>query len=211
LRPKLILASTSPRRREIFARLGLPFESIAPTFEELSDDVRDVKEETLFFAESKARSVMHGLKNHIVIGSDTLIAYQGQKIGKPENAEAAKTILKMLQGRSHEIYTAVFVMDVSGHTQASSLEKVKVRMHEMSEAEIEDYVATKEPLDKAGAYAVQGIGSRFIRELKGDRLAAIGLPLGVLARFLSERGFTLPENLLKIERIRIDGFKPETD
>lgn len=200
LRPELILASTSPRRREIFARLVLPFEIIAPTFEEVSEDGWDVKEEVASFAEKKARSVADHLKNHIVIGSDTLIAYQGKKIGKPEDAEAAKATLKMLQGQSHEIYTAVFVIDTRNGSSAASLEKVSVCMHEMSDVEIADYVATGEPLDKAGAYAVQGLGRRFIRELQGDRLAAIGLPLLMLARFLSERGFVIPENLHEIQK-----------
>jgi len=195
LQAKLILASTSPRRREIFARLGLSFEVVSPTFEEVSDVTWDIKKEVTSFAENKARSIADHLDNHIVIGSDTLIAYQGKKIGKPENAEAAKATLKMLQGQSHEIYTAVFVLDTTNGSSASSLETVEVCMHEMSETEIADYVATKEPLDKAGAYAVQGIGSRFIRTLKGDRLAAIGLPLGMLARFLSERGFVVPKNM----------------
>ncbi len=197
LLPKLILASTSPRRREIFARLRLPFEVVAPTFEEVSDDVCDAKEEVAAFAENKARSVTDHYKHHIVIGSDTLISFQGQKIGKPEDAIAALATLKILQGCTHEIYTAVFVIDTRDNSSMSSLEKVTVCMHEMSAAEIENYVATKEPLDKAGAYAVQGIGSRFIRELKGDRLAAIGLPLDILARFLAERGFSVPENFKK--------------
>lgn len=199
LRPKLILASTSPRRREIFGYLALPFEVMAPTFEEITDDRRDVKEEVVSFAEGKARSVAAHCKNHIVIGSDTLIAYQGKKIGKPENAEAAKATLKMLQGQSHEIYTAVFVIDTTNDSSATSLETVEVCLHKMSDAEITDYVATKEPLDKAGAYAVQGLGRRFIRELKGDRLAAIGLPLLMLTRFLSERGFILPKNFHEIQ------------
>jgi len=199
LLPKLILASTSPRRREIFARLGLPFEVISPTFEEVSEMAWDIKKEVISFAESKARSIADHLTNHIVIASDTLIAYQGKKIGKPENPEAARTTLKMLQGQSHEIYTAVFVLDTTNGSHVSFLEKVDVQMYKMCEAEIADYVATKEPLDKAGAYAVQGLGSRFIRELKGDRLAAIGLPLVMLARFLSERGFVVPENIENIK------------
>ncbi len=197
--PKLILASTSPRRREIFACLGLPFEIISPTFEEVSNMAWDIKKEVMSFAESKARSIADPLTSHIVIASDTLIAYQGKKIGKPKNPEAASATLKMLQGQSHEIYTAVFVVDTTNGSCASSLEKVDVYMHKMCEAEIADYVATKEPLDKAGSYAVQGLGSRFIRELKGDRLAAIGLPLVMLAHFLSERGFVVPENIESIK------------
>lgn len=192
---KLVLASTSPRRREILSQLGIPFEVMIPTFEEISDKRRDAKEEALFFAEGKARAVAKGLKNHIVIGSDTLIVFEGRKIGKPQDAQDARAILKSLQGQAHQIFTAVFIIDTTNGSREAALETVDVRLHRISDTDIADYVATKEPLDKAGAYAVQGKGRRFIRSLKGDRLAAIGLPLGMISRFLSARGFRIPKAL----------------
>ena len=186
---RLILASTSPRRKALLARLNLPFEVISPAFDEVSLDDFSAKEEALAFAEGKARSVAQGLKKGIVIGSDTLIEWEGKKIGKPRDAADAKRILCDLQGRSHVIWTGVFLMDMSDGTTEGLVEKVTVTLFPMSAAEIEDYVETGEPLDKAGAYAVQGVGRKFIRSLQGDPLAAIGLPLRPIRRFLKSRNW----------------------
>lgn len=186
---KLILASTSPRRKALLARLNLPFEVISPAFDEVSFDNFSAKEEALAFAEGKARSVAQGLKEGIVIGSDTLIEWEGKKIGKPRDAADAKRILCDLQGRSHVIWTGVFLMDMSDGTREGLVEKVTVTLFPMSAAEIEDYVRTGEPLDKAGAYAVQGVGRKFIRSLQGDPFAAIGLPLRPIRRFLKSRNW----------------------
>ncbi len=189
---KLILASTSPRRREILSRLQIPFDVIPPTYEEDSDARLSAKEEALLFAEGKARSVALDQKNAIVIGSDTLIEYQSQKIGKPENPLKAKETLQRLQGKTHHIWTAVFLIDTSDGTTQAIIEKIEVALFPMTDVEIEAYIKTGEPLDKAGSYAVQGIGRKFIRELKGDVLAAIGLPLQSIMPFLHQRNFVLP-------------------
>jgi len=181
---ELILASSSPRRREILARLQIPFRVISPCFNETSNPALSAEEEAIAFSEGKARSVARDLQNAIVIGSDTLIECDQKKIGKPKNAEEAKQILQGLQGRSHCIWTAVFMIDTLHKRSETSICKIEVSMKSMTETEICDYVATGEPLDKAGAYAVQGEGRRFIRELKGDYLAAVGLPLEAITRFV---------------------------
>ncbi len=182
---QLILASTSPRRREILARLQIPFCVVPPCFDEISDPALSPKEEAICFAEGKARSVADGLSNAIVIGSDTLIECRQKKVGKPKDARQAKDILRGLQGRSHCIWTAVFMIDTLQNRSEVSVCKIEVSMKSMTETEICDYVATGEPLDKAGAYAVQGAGRRFIQELKGDYLAAVGLPLEAITRFVA--------------------------
>ncbi len=184
---RLILASTSPRRKALLARLNIPFEVMSPAFDEVSLDDFSAKEEVLAFAEGKARSVAKGLSGCIVIGSDTLIEWEGKKIGKPKDAADAKRILCDLQGRSHVIWTGVFLMDTSDGTAQGLVEKVVVTLFPISNAEIEDYIKTGEPLDKAGAYAVQGMGRKFIRSLQGDPLAAIGLPLRPIRPFLKSR------------------------
>ncbi|MFQ5588855.1 MAG: Maf family protein [Nitrospiria bacterium] len=184
---KLVLASTSPRRKEILARLGLPFEIIAPDFEEVSNDALSAKEEALQFARGKARSVATKFQNAVVIGSDTLIACEGEKIGKPKDACDAEGILQKLQGRAHLIWTAVVIVETPDQMTHEFVEKVEVRLNPMTEVEIDDYIQTGEPLDKAGCYAVQGIGARFIQSLEGDRLAAIGLPLAPISAFLKSR------------------------
>lgn len=187
LQTKLVLASTSPRRKDILSRLHLPFEIIAPDFEEISDESLSAKEEALHFAKGKALSVAKKLQDAIVIGSDTLIECDGEKIGKPKDACEAKVILRKLQGRAHLIWTAVVLVEMPGQTARAFVEKVEVALHPMTDAEIDDYVQSGEPLDKAGGYAVQGIGRKFIQTLKGDRLAAIGLPLAPIADFLKSR------------------------
>ncbi len=190
--PRLVLASTSPRRKEILSRLQIPFQVISPSFKEISTDALSAQEEALSFAKGKARSVSVGLTESLVIGSDTLIECDGDKIGKPKNADEARKILHHLQGRSHWIWTGVFLIDTSDGVTHHSLEKVEITMSQMSGSEIDAYVATGEPLDKAGAYAVQGTGSQFVRSLKGDRNAAIGLPLRAIVDFLESRHFEIP-------------------
>lgn len=195
--PKIILASSSPRRKEILSLLNIPFQTIQPKFDEISDNHLSPKDEVLSFAKGKARSISNDFKNAIVIGSDTLIDFKGEKIGKPGNGETAKRMLQRLQGKSHRIWTAVFLMDTSDGTKQFSVHQVKIHMFQMNKNEIDEYIKTGEPIDKAGGYAVQGIGRRFIRKLKGDKLAAIGLPLQTIVDFLSLRTFTFPEKLLE--------------
>ncbi len=191
---ELILASSSPRRKEILSRLGLPFRIVAPAYQEHSNPAYSAEAEARCFAEGKALSIAKDLKNTIVIGSDTLIEFEGEKIGKPESPQAAQSMLKRLQGKSHIIWTAVFLIDTTDGASQGSVESVAVTMYPIKDNEISKYVETGEPLDKAGSYAVQGIGQKFIKELKGDRLAAIGLPLQTIAAFLRARYFNLPKD-----------------
>ena len=198
--PKIILASTSPRRREILSLLGLPFEVVPPKFEEVFDPGRPPLHEASFLSEAKARSVERDFSEGIVIGSDTLIECEGEKIGKPRDRADARRILKRLQGRRHLIWTAVTLLDVAESSPESSVEEVRVQMREMSGAEIDAYVATEEPLDKAGAYSLQGMGRQFILGLEGDYLAAVGLPLRPIIDFLKKRGVSPPLDVEKLYR-----------
>lgn len=181
---KLILASTSPRRKEILERLQIPFCVVSPAFEEISNAALSPKEEAIYFAKGKAQSVAVNFKKAIVIGSDTLIECDKKKLRKPRDAEEARQILQGLQGRSHLIWTAVFMIDTLQNRSEVSICKIEVSMKSMTTHEIADYVGTGEPLEKAGAYAVQGEGRRFIHELKGNYLAAVGLPLEAISRFV---------------------------
>lgn len=196
--PKIILASTSPRRRILLSLLGLPFEVVTHPFQEHSLAQTAPGEEALLFAEGKARSVSGRHPSALVIGSDTLIDFQGEKIGKPADRTSAVTMLRRLQGRSHLIWTAVCLIDARDGTREAAIEKIEVTMRAMRPAEVDAYVATGEPLDKAGAYAVQGEGRCFIRTIKGDLFAAIGLPLRPLANFLADRGVALPRSIDQI-------------
>jgi len=190
--PGLVLASTSPRRAEILARLGLPFKVVAPRFEETPDATRSARDEAGFFAEAKARSVTGDFPNHLIIGSDTLIDRDGEKIGKPADAAEARRLLRRLRGRSHTIWTAVALLSAARDAAAPQVEvsvaQVTVSMRWVDDLEIDRYVATGEPLDKAGAYAIQGGASAWIERIEGDRLAAIGLWLVPIEAHLKRAG-----------------------
>jgi len=191
---RLILASTSPRRREILSLLGAPFEVIAPAFEEILSPDLSIDEQVLEFAAGKAHAVARIQPDSIVIGSDTMIECAGEKIGKPLDAKDAARILRLLSGRAHVIHTAVAVVDDNG-PGLQAIEKVAVEMRRFSDEEIERYLSRGESLDKAGAYSIQGEGSRLIESLRGDYLAAVGLSLKPVAAYLKRRGIGVPRDV----------------
>jgi septum formation protein len=188
----LILASTSPRRQEILALLGLPFRVIAPDFGETIVEHRLVKDEVLEFAFAKALSVARHYSEDIVVGSDTMILSRGRKIGKPEGIAHARQILRSLSGETHRIFTSVAVIDGLRGPGLQAVEEVSVKMRRYSDAEIERYLACGESLDKAGAYSIQGEGRALIEWMRGDYLAAVGLPLKRVAEYLKSRGIDFP-------------------
>ncbi|OGQ70348.1 MAG: septum formation protein Maf [Deltaproteobacteria bacterium RIFCSPLOWO2_12_55_13] len=195
---RLILASTSPRRREILELLGLPFEVIAPGFDELASSDRPVEDEVLDFALGKAASVARDNPNSIVIGSDTMILINAKKVGKPDGIADAKQILRSLSGKTHRIFTSVAIVDGSGGPGLRMVEEVSVKMRDYSEKEIEDYLSCNESLDKAGAYSIQGRGRALIESIDGDYLAAVGLPLKPIADYLKSRGISVSLNVEKL-------------
>ena len=189
---RLILASTSPRRREILALLGLPFDIIRPAFEETLSSQRSIEKEVIEFAVGKAESVARQNPQAIVIGSDTMISLDAAKIGKPRDLSDARAMLGKLAGRTHLIYTSVAIISGSDGSGLKILEKVTVKMRDFSEAEVEDYLACGESLDKAGAYSIQGEGRQLIASIDRVYLAAVGLPLKSVAGYLQERGVAVP-------------------
>ena len=195
---RLILASISPRRREILELLGLPFEVIAPGFDELASSDRPVEDEVLDFALGKARSVARDNPNSIVIGSDTMILIDAKKVGKPDGIADAKHILRSLSGKTHRIFTSVAIVDGSGGPGLRIVEEVSVRMRDYSEKEIEDYLSCNESLDKAGAYSIQGRGRALIESIDGDYLTAVGLPLKPIVDYLKSRGISVSVNIEKL-------------
>ena len=198
---RLILASTSPRRREILALLGLPFEVIAPDFDERLSPHRSVQDEVLDFALGKAQSVARNKPGSIVVGSDTMISIDSTKVGKPEGMLDARRILRLLSGHWHRIFTSLAIVDGSGGPGLKMVEEVAVKMRDYSDREIEDYLTCNESLDKAGAYSIQGKGRALIESVTGDYLAAVGLPLKPIADYLKSRDSAIP---LDADRIYFD-------
>jgi len=195
---RLILASTSPRRREILALLGLPFEVIPPSFDELALPNRPVEDEVLAFALGKAESVARDNPESIVIGSDTMILLNTKKIGKPGGIADAKQILSALSGKTHRILTSVAIFDGLGGPGLRIVDDVSVLMRDYSDKEIEHYLSCSESLDKAGAYSIQGEGRALIESIHGDYLTAVGLPLKPIADYLRSRGISFPLNVEKL-------------
>lgn len=188
MRRRIVLASTSPRRRELLAALGFDFEVLSPRFDERSDPALSPAAEALEFAKAKARSLKADCPDALLIGSDTLIEFEGQKLGKPKDAVDARAMLQRLAGKAHLIHTAVALVDAADGKEEAVLRQVKIRMRPASLSEIEAYVATGEPLDKAGAYAIQGKGRELIAEVDGDYEAAVGLPTKDLVALLKKFG-----------------------
>lgn len=181
-----ILASGSPRRREICRMAGIPVE-ICPAPDDAEpplDPTRSPEEAALAVARAKAEAVAAARPDRVVIGADTSVWVDGRALGKPTDAADACRMLRLLQGRAHRVITAVWVC-APGHADGFT-DAAEVVFYPMSEQEIAAYVATGEPMDKAGAYGVQGFGMRYIRELHGDFYTVMGLSGAKLSRFLRD-------------------------
>jgi septum formation protein len=183
---RLILASTSPRRKELLASTGLEFEAVPSEYEEDMTLPMEPHELAKYLSRGKAEAVAKTHKNAIVIGADTFVVYDGGVLGKPHTPEKAKEMLQRLNGTVHSIITGLTVIDSDTSKSVSQAIEAKIYFRDLSEKEIDDYIATGEPLDKAGAYAVQGLGKSLIEKTEGDYNAIVGLPTDVLLEVLKE-------------------------
>ncbi len=190
--PALILASASPRRRELLSQLGLPFEIFAPQLDETPGPAEvDPAKLVERLAREKAAAGRRAFPAAVVIAADTEVALPGQRVfGKPANAEDARRMLGTLSGREHQVSSGVCVW--TPERSATRTVVTRVRMRPMSGDEIDWYVATGEPLDKAGAYAIQGKGAIFVAAIEGSWSNVVGLPMAELTAMLSELGVVLP-------------------
>lgn len=189
---KLILASGSPRRRELLTQVGAVFEVEKSDVEELTDPSWSPKETVRHLAEIKALAVAQKHEEGIVLGADTVVVDGDKVLGKPEDKEDAKAMLKGLSGRSHEVMTAVVLVDASGEKPLwGSVETTKVKFKTLSDEEIEAYVLTGESMDKAGAYGIQGYGALLVEQLEGCYFNVVGLPLVKTAEGLKKFGIDL--------------------
>ena len=177
---KIILASASPRRQEILKNIGLKFEILVSDADESKIDKNAVPVSIYVqeLAMLKALAVAEKLKNKdaLIISADTVVYLDGKILGKPKDESDAKNMLKALSGKCHSVFTGVCVMDAKTLKSVCANEETKVYFKELSEERIDDYVRTKEPMDKAGAYAVQGLGGMLVEKTEGDFLNVIGLP-----------------------------------
>jgi septum formation protein len=174
-RPQLILASRSPRRAELLSRLGLQFGIVPAEVDESYVDHEMPAAHAERLAREKASTIASAHPDAIVIGSDTIVIIDSDVLGKPKDSADAVSMLQRLSGREHEVYTAVAIAHRA--QLVSDLERVKVRFRTLDREECEAYVGTGEPLDKAGAYGIQGFGSALVESIEGDYFAVMGLPV----------------------------------
>jgi septum formation protein len=201
---KLILASASPRRAEILRDAGFSFELAQANIDETRLRGEPARAMTRRLAEAKAQAVAERFdavpEEAIVIGADTTVEVQGLLLGKPGSAKAAREMLRRLSGRTHRVVTSVALLRLSDHARKIATESTRVRFAPMSRNEIAAYVSTGEPMDKAGAYAVQGIGGRFIERIDGCYFNVVGLPLARVYRMLVSLGWQSPRRAQKAGR-----------
>ena len=212
---RLVLASASPRRRELLSQIGLEFTVMPSTKEENAKTTEagalvqelsrqkavdiweqlsggqgqnpDADQEQI--SEETQEPNLNGKRQPelLVIGADTVVCCEGKILGKPHSREAAAEMLTALQGRSHEVYTGVTLYSQS--ETVTFFECTQVEFYPMTEVEIPEYIDSKEPMDKAGAYGIQGLGARFVKGIRGDYNNVVGLPVGRLYQELKSRGW----------------------
>ncbi len=188
--PKLILASASPRRAEILTAVGWEFEKHAADIDETELPDENPADYVRRLAREKAASVAENYKNALILGADTTVVIENQIIGKPKDLDDAGKMLRMLSGNWHEVLTGVALVRVSAGKSETKvdLQKTRVKFAKLSDAEIEFLIERGEPLDKAGAYAVQAQAALFIERIEGDYWNVVGLPVNLVYQLVSREG-----------------------
>ena len=185
---KIILASASPRRKEILGRTGLKFSVRSSNYKENLKIKMEPGKLARYLSRKKAEAVAHNCGNALIIAADTFIVVDGRVLGKPRSLKDAEQMLKKLSGRSHRVITGFTILDTETQKSLSRSVSTTVYFKELSREDILAYIRTGEPLDKAGAYAIQGIGAVLIEKISGDLSNVIGLPLAALMESLKKFG-----------------------
>jgi len=190
--PHLILASSSPRRRDLLRQAGYRFAVRPPPIGESGvrpDGPPGPYVESLAYLKAKAAIEAHGLTAGLVLGADTAVELAGMLLGKPADPDDARRILGRLSGSEHHVLTGLALVDLDRRRRCLAHEVTRVRMRPMRPEEIEAYVASGEAMGKAGAYAVQETGDRYVEEMAGSLTNVVGLPMGLLERMLKAAGY----------------------
>ncbi|SHJ52852.1 Maf family protein [Tepidibacter formicigenes] len=183
---KIILASSSPRRRELLLNLNLKFKVIKSEVKESVDINSNPKTVAMSLAFQKALDVANKVEeSEIVIGADTIVVFDNEILGKPNDEEDAFNMIKKLSGKYHEVITGISVIRLSDNKKVVDCEITKVKMKDIDDYKIRRYIDTKEPMDKAGSYGIQGYGSLLVEKIEGDYFSVVGLPVAKLEEILS--------------------------
>jgi septum formation protein len=196
-----VLASCSPRRAALLSEAGFEFESVVPRVAERFDADLTLRELTMWNAIRKGLSVARAYPDKIVLAADTLVVLEDEIIGKPADLEQAAQILRRLNGRTHEVCSAVFICRLSSGVSRTFHDVSRVRFRRLSSATIENYLAKVNPLDKAGAYAAQGSGAEIISKIDGSYTNVVGLPMEKTVTALAKFGIQ-PQPRLSTGAIR---------
>ena len=181
LHEKIWLASKSPRRAEILQAVGWPFEIMLAGIDEARRPSEAADNYVKRLAREKAMAIMDRIDAGLVLGADTVVVVDGEILGQPKNEEDARRMLKLLSGKWHEVLTGVALIRAGeGFDSAVEYQRTRVKFAEISDEEINSYVATGEPMDKAGAYAIQGRAALFIEAIEGDYFNIVGLPIRLI-------------------------------
>jgi septum formation protein len=183
---RLYLASQSPRRRQLLRRLGLKFSVVKPDVTE-DGPHRTPREFAVRLAELKARSVLPRVSKGLILGVDTIVVLGSRILGKPRNKADARRMLRALSGRTHRVVSGMCLLEVPSMCCRKAAEVSRVTFRHLAAREIESYIATREPYDKAGAYAIQGQAGFFVERIEGDYFNIVGLPVARLLKLLARR------------------------
>ncbi|MHA1130360.1 MAG: Maf family protein [Candidatus Helarchaeota archaeon] len=181
---KIYLASVSPRRRQLLAKMGVDFKIVAPRYQEKIIEGLNPEEYVKQNAIEKAKSVLDEIREGVVIAADTVVVVNGEILEKPRDEKAAFSMLKKLSGAIHFVYTAIAVVNVQTNQREVRVEVTEVEMRDLTDQEIEKYIESGEPMDAAGAYKIQENAAKFIKRINGSYNNIIGLPLITLREIL---------------------------
>ena len=198
----LVLASQSPRRSEILKKAGYQFVPFPVHVSEIPDKNLSINEQILDIARRKSQAVVveiHDkglvLNNAVILCADTMVCIGSVALGKPKNEKMAIEYLQLLSGTRHEVKTAIYLLDLNTNESVTHIETTSVYFRKISDSEIADYIATNEPNDKAGGYAIQGIGRKFVEKFEGDFDNVVGLPLQAVEKLFTLKGWKFQKTL----------------
>lgn len=190
---KILLASSSPRRKQLLKQIGVPFQVIQVSYEERPNPRLKPKGlvESLSLGKAEAALTAYTGEPALIIGADTVVAYKDDILTKPKNEEDALVMLQRLSGNIHQVVTGFTVIDTQTRRSVTKSSVTTIYMRKLSRREMTSYVATKEPFDRAGGYGIDGFGAQFVEKIEGDYYTVVGLPLSMLVEELKRFGVTI--------------------
>lgn len=195
MKQKIYLASASPRRADLLNQIDLDFEVYPSSIDEHVSDDLSAEETAVYLAKCKAHNVAERLDDGLVIGADTIVVSKEKILGKPHNSAEAKEMLSMLSGSKHLVITGLAVENIADRITITDRSVTEVWFRKLSPGEIERYVATGEPFDKAGGYGIQGKGALLVDKISGCYFNVVGLPVSLLSKMLEAFGYQVLDNL----------------